>query len=105
MVNYPDLSNVSGQGIGGLMSLPNSSYPWYWVIIMIALWLIFSLTMYFKEKSSNGRGNLLSSMAVSSFAILVLSTIGTLFNIITMQVFLPLLIGGLMVIAIWIFSS
>ena len=106
MVNYPDLGNISGSGdIGELLALPNASYPFYWGLIMIALWIIISLSIYFKEKALLGKANLLSAMAVSAFAIIMLSTIGTLFNIITLTVFLLLLIGGLVIIAIWIFSS
>ena len=106
MVSYPDLGNLSDTGgIGELLALPNASYPFYWGLIMIGLWIIVSLSLYFKEKSSLGKGNLLSAMAVSAFAIIMLSTIGTLFSILTLEVFLPLLIGGLVIIAIWIFSS
>ena len=106
MVEYPNLSNLNGTvSIGELLALPNASYPFFWGLIMVALWVIISLTMYFTEKSLLGKGNLLSAMAVSAFAIIMLSTIGTLFNIITLAIFLPLLIGGLVIIAIWIFSS
>ena len=106
MVEYPDLSSLSeGGGIAELMALPNASYPFYWVIIMVALWIIITLTMYFKEKEISTRGNLLGAMAISAFAIIMLSTIGTLFNILTLPIYLPLLIGGLVIIAIWIFSS
>ncbi len=106
MVDYPDLSNLSNNAtIGDLMALPNSSYPFYWGLMIIGLWIIFSLTLYFKEKADLGKGNLLSSMAVSAFAMIILSTVGTLFNILTMTIFLPLLVGGLLIIALWIFSS
>ena len=104
MVEYPNLDNLSS-GIGGLLALPNASYPYYWALIMMGLWVIIFLTMYFKEKDLLGKGNLVSAMAVSAFAIIMLSTVGTLFNIITLEIFLPLLIGGLVIIAIWIFSS
>ena len=106
MVEYPNLSNLDGSaGIAELLALPNASYPFFWGLIMVGLWVIISLTMYFKEKSLLGRGNLLSAMAVSAFAMIMLSTIGTLFNIITLAIFLPLLVGGLVIIAIWIFSN
>lgn len=105
MVSYPDLSNLSGGGIGELLALPNSSYPFYWALIMIGIWIIISFSIYFKEKSLLSRGNLLSAMAVSAFAVIMLSTIGTLFDIMTLTVFLPLLVGGLVIIAIWIFSG
>lgn len=106
MVSYPDLSNLSdGAGISELMALPNASYPFYWALIIIGIWIIVSLTMYFKEKSLGRPGNLLSAMAVSAFAMIILSTVGTLFNILTLEIFLPLLVGGLVIIALWIFSG
>ena len=106
MVTYPDLSSLSdGAGIGELLALPNASYPFYWALIMVGIFVIISLTMYFKEKSVGRPGNLLSSMAVSAFAVIMLSTVGTLFNILTLEIFLPLLVAGLVIIAIWIFSG
>jgi len=75
MVKYPDLSNLSTGEIGELLALPNASYPFYWGLTMIGLWIIFSFSMYFREKELKGKGNLLSSMAVSSFAIIMLSTL------------------------------
>ncbi len=106
MAKYPDLGNLSDNaGIAELLALPNASYPFYWPLIMIGIWVIISLTLYFREKELTAKGNLLSSMAISAFAIIMLSTLGTLFKIITLAAFLPLLIGGLVIIAIWIFSS
>ena len=106
MPAYPNLDNLTeGAGISELMALPNSTHPFYWTIIMVGLWAIVSLTMYFTEKERRGIGNLLSSMAVASLAIIMLSTIATLTGMITMVNFIPLLVGGLLIIAIWIFSS
>lgn len=103
---FPDLSNLSsGDGIVELMALPNSTYPFFWTLIMIGIWIVISLSMYFKEKEDLRRGNLLSSMAVSAFGVIMLSTLGTLFNILTLATFLPLLVGGLVIIAAWLFSS
>ena len=104
--NYPNISSLSGDaGISEFMALPNASDPWYWTIMMVGLWIIFSLSMYFKEKSLLARGNLLSSMAVSAVAVILLGLIGTLFNILTLTTYLPLLVGGMVIIAIWMFSS
>ena len=104
LVTYPNLDNFSG-GIAELMALPNASFPFYWTLIIVRLWVIFSFTMYFADKALKGESSLLSAMAVSSFAIIMLSTVGTLFNILTLQSFLPLLVAGLVIIAIWIFAS
>ncbi len=106
MVDYPDLSSLdSGSGIAGLMSLPNSSYPYFWAWILSGIWVIMVLTMYFKEVEKVGKAKILSSMAVASFAILVLSTIGTVLTIISVEIMVNILVLSLIVIGIWLFSG
>jgi len=102
MVSYPDLSSLNnGSGIAGLMALPNSSYPFFWAWIMGGLWFIIVLTMYFTEKEKEGKVRLLDSMAVSSLAILVLSTIGTVFNIISSEIMVYIVVIAAIIIGIW----
>lgn len=106
MVNYPDLSSLNnGSGIAGLLSVPNASYPYFWAWIMGGLWFIIVSTLYFSEKDKLGKGKLLSSMAVSSFAIILLSAIGTALTIITVDVMIYILVFGIVIIAIWFFLS
>ena len=106
MTSFPDLSNLSSSaGINGVLSLPNSTYPFYWGIMMIAIGVIIALTQYFRDRTLTGRGNLLSSMAVASLATMILATIGSLFGIITMTILIPIIVGGTFIIAIWVFSS
>jgi len=105
MVNYPDLSNLNNQsGIGGLMSLPNSSYPFFWAWILGGIWVIISLTMYFSEKEKIGRGKILSSMSVASFVIVLLSTIGTILGIVSVDIMIYILVISSIIIGIWWFS-
>ena len=106
MVNYPDLSSLNSEsGIAGLMSLPNSSYPFFWAWILGAIWSIMVLTMYFKEVDKVGKAKILSSMAVASLAILLLSTIGTVLTIISVDIMVTILVLSLVIIGIWFFSS
>ena len=106
MVDYPDLSSLdSNSGIAGLMSIPNASYPYYWAWIFAGIWSIIVLTLYFKEVEKVGKGKILSSMAVASLAILLLSTIGTVLTIISMDIMIIILVLSFVVIGIWFFSS
>lgn len=106
MVTYPDLSSLNnGSGIAGFMALPNASYPFFWAWILGGLWFIIVLTMYFKETEKFGKSNILSSMAVSSLAIIILSTIGTVLTIVSVDIMVNILVLGLVIIAIWFFSS
>ncbi len=106
MVSYPDLSNLNNQsGIAGLMSLPNSSYPYFWAWILAGIWIIIVLIMYFTDKEKTGKGKILSSMAVSSFAILFLATIGTVLGIVTNDIMVYILVISSIIIAIWMFTG
>ncbi len=106
MVDYPDLSSLSSDsGIAGFMALPNASYPYFWAWILGGIWTIMVLTMYFKEVEKVGKAKILSSMAVASLAILLLSTIGTVLTIVSVEIMVTILVLSLLIIAIWFFST
>ncbi len=106
MVTYPDLSSLSNDsGIGGLLQVPPSAYPYYWLWIMAALWAIITTTLYFKEKERKGFGFLLASMAIAGFAIILLSTIGTVVGFISVEIMVFILVFVLLIIGIWFFFS
>jgi len=106
-VSYPDLSNLtSGSGIAGLLALPNASYPWYWTIILLGLFVIITSILYYEDKKIEGRGNILASMAVSSLACILLAVLGSLIGIFTVTTLVPIIVFGLLIIIVWIvFSS
>ena len=105
MVTYPDLSSLSNNpNIGNFLSLPNASYPYFWAWIMAGIWFIITSTLYFKEKERIGKSRLLGSMAVACFAILVLSTIGSILGIISLEILVYILVISMIIIGIWFFS-
>ncbi len=106
MVSYPDLSNLSENAtIGDFLAFPNNAYPFFWAWIIGAIWLIIAFTLYFREKEDLGKTNILSSLAVSSFACMLLSVIGTLVGIISLEVMIYILVFGFLIIAVWFFSD
>lgn len=105
MVDYPDLSNLNNQsGIGGLLSLPNASYPYFWAWILVGIWIIITLTLYFKEKEKIGRGKILSAMSVASIAIIVLAVLGSVVGIVSTEIMVYVLVISAIIIAVWWFS-
>lgn len=106
MVDYPNLTSIQNDSnIATLLALPNASNPFFWTVILGGVFIILSLTMYFREKSLTGRGNLLSSSAVSALACIVIAVFGSLINIFTVETLVPVLVFGLVIIVSWIFSS
>lgn len=106
MVSSPDISNLPGNAtIGDFFSLPNNTYPLFWGWIMGGIFLIITMTLYFKEKETAPKGNILSSMAISSLAVIFLSAIGTLVGFINLEMMIYILTFGMLIILIWFFSN
>lgn len=105
-VNYPDLSDLANSStIGDVWNLPTAAYPAFWGWIMAALFFIFTFSMYQAEKRSKGEGKMLSSMAVSALICIVLTVLGSLVGFISLEIMTYILVLGLLIIAIWFFSS
>ncbi len=100
---FPGLEdmNLSDGGIETIMTFPLSGDPYFWGKILFGLWLIIGFSFFFEEKKRLGKGNILSAFAVSSIGIIVLAYIGSLFNIITGDVFVSTIVLGIIFIAIW----
>lgn len=106
MVDYPNLSSLNANaGIDGILALPNASYPNFWTVILGGIFVVLTLAMFFREKSINGRGNMLSGAAVSAFACIVLATLGSLMRIFTVDTLVNVIVFGLLIIVFWLFSG
>lgn len=106
LITFPDFSDLGeNPDIGDFMALPNSTYPFFWAWIFGGLWLIITLTLYFKDKEKIGKSNMLSSMAVSSLMIIVLSMLGTIVGFVTNEIFVPILVFCLLIIGVWFFVT
>lgn len=94
-------------GISGFMAYPTSCIPQFYAYIMGALWLIITFILYNRDKEDNKiiKPDFLSSMGVSAIAVIFISLIGTLLGIIQSNIFIEILVIGLIFIAIWIFKD
>lgn len=103
---YPNLTTLgNGSDIADVAALPNASYPWFWLVILCGIWVIVTLSGYFREKGMTGRGNLISNMANAARACMVLATLGSLFQIVTLTMLLYVLVFGIFINIIWFFST
>ena len=106
MVNYADLGNLSENAtIGDFMAFPNNAYAYFWAWIIGAIWIIIAMTIYFNEKERVGKADIFSALAVSSFACIILSALGTLLGVISNTIMIYILVFGLLIIVVWIFAS
>lgn len=84
-----------------LLSYPATGFTYFWGAIFFAIWIILASITFFEERFRLGKGNLLSSLAISSFAVMVLSWIGSLVGFVNNEVNVLVTIFGLVFIVIW----
>lgn len=98
-------SNMTEIGMKEFMQFPTTCDYYFYLKIFIGLFIIFAGTLYFNERKRLGRGELLSSMAISSLGIILLSLIGTVIGFVQTDIFIIILVAGLSFIIIWFFKD
>ena len=100
MYEYPNASSI-----GELLSYPTIGSPAFWLWILGAIFVIFTLTSYYNEVKIFGKGRLLSSLVVSSFFITCLAVLGSVVGFITTEILVVIIVFFAIFTAIFIFSG
>ncbi len=98
---FTKLEDLNTTGIEDILSYPLTGDFWFWGKILLAIFTIITLFTFFEERERLGKGNLLSSFAIASLVTIILSFLGSLFKIITTEIFLIALVSGIVLIFIW----
>lgn len=64
---YQTLENVTDLGLQGLLNFPNLDTPIFYPMFLFVVFIVFASLSFFREVEREGRGNLLSSLAVSGY--------------------------------------
>lgn len=92
-------------GIAGLLAYPTSCDYHFYAKIMGFIFIIFTFILFNQEKNRYLKGDLLSCMGVSAIAVIFISFIMSLLTIIQADVFIEIIVVGIIIIALWIFKS
>ncbi len=101
LFDFIGLEDINVTDISQILSYPLTGDYYFWAKILFAIFVIISLGSFFEERKRLGKGNMLSSFAVGSIVTIVLSFIGSLFNVVTGDVFTVVLVLGAFLIFIW----
>lgn len=102
---FRGLENITVDGPEDILTYPLTGDFYFWAKILFGIWVVLGLSTFFEERLRLGKGNFLSSFAVSSIAVIVLALIGSLFEIVTGEVFVATLVLGILFIFIWFIKS
>lgn len=99
------LETLTDTSITGILAFPTTCHYYFYLEIMAAFFIILAMILYNKDILKLGKPDMISSMGVSAIATIFISTVGTAINIIQQDVFLIILVVGLLLIAVWIFKK
>ncbi len=85
-MTYKTLENVTDLDLKGLLQFPSQDTPIFWPMILFAIFMVFTLSTFFREVSREGKGKILSSLAVAGFVTTAMATIFSLLDLIQVQI-------------------
>ena len=78
-------NTLNGQGavdIATLLAYPNLDTPLFYPLFLFVIFFVFTSLSFFREVTREGKGNLLSSLAVSGFVTISVSVILSILGLI-----------------------
>lgn len=102
MVTCAGLETLTDTSLVGILQYPASCVHYFYAYILVALWLILTITFFRRDQDKIGKGDIISSMAVSSIAIFFLTTIATGLGIITSDIFIEMMVAMSILVVIWL---
>ncbi len=85
-MTYTTLENISNLDLRGLLQFPSTDTPIFYPLILFAIFMVFTLSTFFREVRREGKGKILSSLAVAGFVTTAIATIFSLLDLIQVQI-------------------
>lgn len=104
-MTYTGLENLTDTSFKAMLQFPSIDTPLFYPIILFALFMITTISSYFFERDRVGKGNFLSSLAVSSLTILVLAMILRLLELISREILIIHMVVSLVFIGLWMLTN
>ena len=81
-MTYQTLENITDLDLRGLLQFPSQDTIIFYPLILFAIFMVFTLSTFFREIRREGKGNLLSSLAVAGFVTTAMATIFSLLELV-----------------------
>lgn len=102
---YNTLNGSDGLGIKNILNFPNLDTPIFYPMFLFTVFFVFTSLSFFREVSREGKGNMLSSLAVGGFASLSAATILSLLGLIQTTVLVTTVVASLVFMVLFLLSG
>lgn len=79
---FKTLDNITDLGIQQLLSFPSLDTPLFYPMFLFVLFFVFSTLSFFREVTREGKGNILSSLAVGGYVTISVAAILSIMDLI-----------------------
>lgn len=84
-MTYQTLEDQGELGLRELLQFPLIDTVIFYPVLLFAIFVVFTLSTFFREVRRTGKGNILSSLAVSGFVVTAIATIWSLLGLISVE--------------------
>ncbi len=85
-MTYTQLEELPNLDLRGFLQFPSLDTPIFYPLLLFAIFIIFTLSTFFREVRREGKGNFLSSLAVAGFVTTAIAVIFSLLALIQVQI-------------------
>ncbi len=85
-MTYTQLEELPNLDLRGFLQFPSLDTPIFYPLLLFAIFVIFTLSTFFREVRREGKGNFLSSLAVAGFVTTAIAVIFSLLALIQVQI-------------------
>ena len=104
-MTYQQLENLTDLSLRSVLQYPSIATPIFWPVILFVIFMVITLTTFFRELKREGRANFLSSLAVGGYVALSTSVAFTLLGLITYQIVVIVLVFTVIFQVIYLLSN
>ena len=95
----------SSPNITSIMTFPLTCDYYFYLKFMVAIFIVIAFGLWFKDREKMVRADIISCLGVSALATIFLSIIGTLIGIIQPDIFILIMVVGLVLVAMWLLKK
>ena len=85
-MTYKTLENITDLDLRSFLQFPSLDTPIFYPMLLFAIFMVFTLSTFFREIRREGKGNILSSLAVAGFVTTAIAVIFSYLELIQVQI-------------------
>lgn len=94
-MTYTQLESLGDIGLRELLNFPNLDTPIFYPTMLFVIFIIFTMATFFREVKREGRGNIMSSLAIGGFVTTVIAFIFSLLGLVQTVIVITTLVISL----------